>query len=65
MLMVTKVVAAGVTALAMGGVPTPGADPAGPSLSASPVVETQLNTSQVSAACPSGCNVWRMIYDGR
>jgi hypothetical protein len=24
-----------------------------------------VNTSQASPACPSGCNVWRMIYDGR
>lgn len=65
MLMVTKVVAAGLTAVVMGGVPAPGSDPAGLSLSASPVVEMQMNSSQASPACQSGCNVWRTIYDGR
>ncbi|CAA2106155.1 hypothetical protein [Variovorax paradoxus] len=64
MLMVTKVVVVGATALAMGGVPAPGSDPANTSVSASPVVAA-VNTSQASPACPSGCNVWRMIYDGR
>lgn len=65
MLMVTKVVAAGLTAVVMGGVPAPGSDPAGLSLSASPVVETQMNSSQAGPVCPSGCNVWRTLYDGR
>jgi hypothetical protein len=67
MLMVTKVVALGATALVMSGVPSPGSDPADHSLFASPVVAAaaQPDTSQASPACPSGCNVWRTIYDGR
>ncbi len=64
MLMVTKVIAVGVTAIAMGGTPVPGSDPA-ESLSAGPVAAAESNSSQASPACPSGCNVWRMIYDGR
>lgn len=64
MLMVAKVMVVGATALVMGGVPSPGSDPADLSVSASPVVAA-ANTSQTTAACPSGCNVWRMIYDGR
>lgn len=65
MLMVTKVVAVGVTALVMGGTPAPGTDPGGLALSASPLGAAQLDNSQTTPACPSGCNVWRMIYDGR
>lgn len=64
MLMVTKVVAVSMTALVMGGTPSPGSDPADLSLS--------LSTSQVAAAqptpgpaCPNGCNVWRMIHERR
>jgi len=65
MLMVTKVVAVSVTALVVGGTPSPGSDPADLSLFVSPVAATQANPSPVRAACPNGCNVWRMIYDGR
>jgi hypothetical protein len=65
MLMVAKVMAVGATALVMGGTPAPASDPTGLALSASPVASAELNSTQTSPACPSGCNVWRMIYDGR
>ncbi|MDM0006194.1 hypothetical protein QTI51_10895 [Variovorax sp. J22G73] len=65
MLMVAKVVAVGATALVMGGTPAPASDRGGAALSASPVASAELNSTQTGPACPSGCNVWRMIYDGR
>lgn len=67
MLMVTKVVVVGATALAMGGAPVPGSDPADRSVPASPAVAAAQagGAHQASPACPNGCNVWRTIYDGR
>jgi hypothetical protein len=65
MLMVAKVVAVGATALVMGGTPAPASDPDALALSASPVASAELNSTQASPACASGCNVWRVIYDGR
>ncbi|WP_432731429.1 hypothetical protein [Variovorax sp. W6] len=65
MLMVTKVVAVSVTALVVGGTPSPGSDPADLSLLATPIAAAQPSPSPVSPACPNGCNVWRMIYDRR
>jgi hypothetical protein len=62
MLMVTKVVAVSMTALVMGGTPSPGSDPADLSLSTSQVAAAQPTPG---LACPSGCNVWRMIHDRR
>lgn len=62
MLMVTKVVAAGVTALAFGGTPSPNSGPADLSRSAEPVVAAQ---AYPASQCTSGCNVWRLMYDGR
>lgn len=63
MLMVTKVVAAGVTAFALGGSPSPNVGTADVALAAQPaaVAQSVYRDSQ----CVSGCNVWRMIYDGR
>lgn len=63
MLMVTKVVAAGVTALLIGGTPSPngGALDVSP-LASSPVVAVQ---TLGDSPCAGGCNVWRLIYDGR
>lgn len=65
MLMVTKVVAVSVTAVVIGGTPSPGSDPADLSLLASSVVAAQANPGPVAPACPSGCNMWRMIHDRR
>lgn len=62
MLMVTKVVAAGVTALAFGGAPSPNIGVADQTRPAEPVVAVQAHPD---AQCPNGCNVWRLIYDGR
>lgn len=65
MLMITKVVAVSVAAVVMGGTPVPGSDPAGSSLSASSIAVAQPDISPARPSCPSGCNVWRMISDGR
>jgi hypothetical protein len=65
MLMVTKVVALSVTAIVVGGAPSPGSDPADLSPFTSPVAAVQPNPSQVGPACSNGCNVWRTIYDRR
>lgn len=62
MLIVTKVVAAGVTALALGGAPSPNM-----SLVERPVPASSSDLAQTLAQtpCTSGCNVWRLMYDGR
>lgn len=62
MLMVTKVVAAGVTALVIGGAPSPNSGASDLSPLASPVVAAQTHGD---SPCVGGCNVWRLIYDGR
>lgn len=62
MLIVTKVVAAGVAALALGGVPSPDLG-----LSEQPALTSSNDLAQAlpQPPCTSGCNVWRLMYDGR
>lgn len=62
MLMVTKVVAAGVTALVIGGTPSPNGGTSDLSPLAPQVVAAQ---AYGESPCAGGCNVWRLIYDGR
>ncbi|RTQ37086.1 hypothetical protein SAMN05518845_1088 [Variovorax sp. YR750] len=65
MLMVTKVAAVSLTAIVMGGTPSPGSDPAGLSLVTSPVAAVQPSPGLPSQPCVNGCNVWRMIHERR
>ncbi|WP_395315786.1 hypothetical protein [Variovorax sp. UC74_104] len=65
MLMVTKVAAVSMTAIVMGGTPSPGSDPTGFSFVTSPVAAVQPSPGLPSQPCVNGCNVWRMIHERR